>query len=421
MADPSPGDQDRYSTIAILLHWLIALALAFQLALGFAMPTDETGFAAYQLHKSVGIAILVLTLMRLAWRAVKRPPPPVERGLAALAAKAVHAGFYAVLLLGPLTGWLLVSTAPVDVPTVLFGVVPWPHLPVSADVHGASEQAHELLSWLAIGLFVLHVAGALRHHFILRHRLLERMAPAGSALAAGLLSLLVVSTGLATFSFVGAETSGESDRPVATSADPSVAAPENEDATAPPEQEDAVQTEGVRDAPPPPAADPPVPTWTVQPGGRLAFSVGNGNDTVRGTFAQWNGSIRFDPDNPRDAEIRIDVDLASASLGDATMDAMLKGAEFLAAEANRRATWRATSISRTGAGRYAAQGILSMKGASHPQRLTFRLSGSDLRRRVEGTARVNRNAFRVGTGPSAEGLAESVVLEFAFDAVGRRQ
>ena len=418
MRDESPGGQDRYSAFAILLHWLLALALAFQLALGFAMPKDATGFAAYQLHKSVGIAILLLTLVRFAWRLVNRPPPPVEQGIVAIAAKAVHTGFYAVLILGPLTGWLLVSTAPIDAPTVLFGVVPWPHLPVSADVHGASEQAHELLSWLAIGLFVLHVAGALRHHFILRHRLLERMAPGGSALAVGLFSALVVVTGLTTFLFVLAGTSGESDRVVR--AESTLPLTDAGDTTAASERGEREPPQEAPEPTAPPPPDRPSPGWTIQPGARLAFSVGNGSDTVQGRFAEWSGSIRFDPDVPENADIRIDVDLASASVGDAAMETLLKGAEFFAVETGRRATWRATSVRRTGPGRYTAQGVLTMKGASHPQALTFTLSGNDSRQRVEGTARVNRNAFGVGTGPSAESLAGSVQLEFAFDAVAQR-
>ena len=107
-------------------------------------------------------------------------------------------------------------------------------------------------------------------------------------------------------------------------------------------------------------------------------------------------------------------------MGDAAVETLLKGAEFFAVETGRRATWRATSVRRTGPGRYTAQGVLTMKGASHPQALTFTLSGNDLRQRVEGTARVNRNAFGVGTGSSAESLAGSVQLEFAFDAVAQR-
>lgn len=407
-ATDETAGQARYSAVAIWLHWLLAAALAFQIALGFAMPRDASGFAAYQLHKSAGIAILLLTLARLAWRLAKRPPVPVESGLAALAAKAVHAGFYAVLILGPLTGWLLVSTAPVKVPTVLFGVMPWPHLPVPPGIHETSEQAHEWLSWLAIGLFLLHVAGALRHQFILRHRLLERMAPAGSALAAGLLSALVVATGLMTLLLAQP---GETDPPVAAVSLPAAKAAQP---AAPIEEE----SEPDEEAPGP--ADLPAPAWTIQPGARLAFSVGNGGDVVRGSFAQWRGSIRFDPGDPGDADIRIDVDLSSASVGDSTMDATLRSAEFLAADANPGATWRSTSVRRTGAGRYAAQGVLTLRGASHPQALTFTLAGDGLRQRVEGTAKINRTAFGIGAGPSAESLAGSVDLEFAFDAVGRR-
>jgi cytochrome b561/polyisoprenoid-binding protein YceI len=408
-ATDETAGQARYSAVAIWLHWLIAGALAFQVALGFAMPRDASGFAAYQLHKSVGIAILLLTLARLAWRLAKRPPAPVESGLAALAAKAVHTGFYAVLILGPLTGWLLVSTAPVEVPTVLFGVMPWPHLPVPNGIHETSEQAHEWLSWLAIGLFLLHVAGALRHQFILRHRLLERMAPAGSMLAAWFLSALVVATGVATLLLVQP---GETDRPVAAVSQPTAKAAE----PAAPIEEVEIEPD---DAAPEPA-DMPAPTWTIQPGARLAFSVGNGGEVVRGSFARWSGSIRFDPDDPGDADIRIDVDLSSASVGDSTMDATLKSAEFLAAEANPGATWRSTSVRRTAAGRYAAQGVLSLRGASRPQPLTFILAGDGLRQRVEGSAKISRTAFGIGTGPSAESLAGSVDLEFAFDAVGRR-
>src|SRR6478736_4101981 len=123
----------RYSTGAIVVHWLLALALAFQIALGFAMPhKGPHSFVPMQLHKSVGIAILLLTLVRLGWRLAHRPPAAVESGWAGLAARIVHWAFYAVLVLAPLTGWIIVSTAPLHVPTLLFGVVPWPHLPLPA-------------------------------------------------------------------------------------------------------------------------------------------------------------------------------------------------------------------------------------------------------------------------------------------------
>src|SRR5688572_32623680 len=99
------------------------------------MPKDQSGFALYQLHKSVGITILLLSLARLAWRLTHRPPTPVEGGFQGFLAKAVHTLLYAFIILMPLTGWAVVSTSRIEVPTLLFGVVPWPHLPISNALH----------------------------------------------------------------------------------------------------------------------------------------------------------------------------------------------------------------------------------------------------------------------------------------------
>src|SRR3990170_7268540 len=164
--DPTAA-QARYSTGAILLHWLIALALAFQLALGFSMPKDERGFALFQLHKSVGITILLLTLARLVWRLTHRPPPAGEGGFNGFLAKAVHTLLYVFMVGMPLTGWAVVSTSRIQVPTLFWGVMPWPHLPISNALHDLAEETHEILAWTGIALILLHVAGALRHQFLL--------------------------------------------------------------------------------------------------------------------------------------------------------------------------------------------------------------------------------------------------------------
>jgi len=190
-ATSSAGVARRYSTGAIILHWLIALAIVAETALGWRMdgPPGGTTFAIYQLHKSVGITILALTLVRIVWRLTHRPPPAVaglawEHRLASL----VHIGFYVVLLAIPLSGWLIVSASRTGVDTVLYGLVPFPHLPgieglaagSKAAVEAAAEQAHRLLGWLMIGLLGLHVAGALKHHLIDRDDGLARMLPGAS-------------------------------------------------------------------------------------------------------------------------------------------------------------------------------------------------------------------------------------------------
>ena len=142
----------------------------------------------------------------------------------------------------------------------------------------------------------------------------------------------------------------------------------------------------------------------------------SGGTAINGSFSQWTGDIAFDPENPASAAITIRVALASASLGDATQDAMLQGGDFFAASANPTAIWRSTSVTSTGNGRYRAEGTLSLKGASRPQALTFTLAGTGARRSVTGRATIDRNAFSVGVGPDAAGVAGSVTLNFEFDA-----
>ena len=401
----------RYSRVAIWLHWVIAAALAGQIALGNAMPRDASGFALYQFHKSVGITILVLSLARLVWRFTHARPAATEGGITGFLAKAVHWGFYAFMILGPLTGWALVSTASVNVPTLIFGVIPLPHLPLG----GGSEiweEAHEILANVGILLFLLHVLGALRHHFLIRDGLLARMAPGGRAGWALLLGAGVVAVWALVPVLVGP--------PVERTAQDEAAAPiATEDAlpvvtpTEPVPVPEASETPAAEESAT--AAGPP-PEWTIRPGGTLRFAIDNSGTAINGSFGTWSGDIAFDPENPATAAITIRVNLASASLGDATQDAMLQGGDFFASAANPTATWRSTSVTALGSGRYRAEGTLSLKGASRAQALTFTLAGTGARRTVTGRASIDRGAFGVGTGPDAAGLAPTVTLDFTFEA-----
>lgn len=407
---------NRYSSGAILLHWLIAFLLAFELALGFAMPKDSSGFTLFQLHKSIGITILVLTVIRLIWRLTHARPKPLESGITNFLAQAVHVGFYLFMVLAPLTGWALVSTAPLKIPTILFGVVPLPHLPLDTAINEATEQAHVLLAWFGIALFVLHVAGALRHEFLLRHRLLERMAPGGSQRLAMGLAGGVILLGAAAFASIGTSRPDRATNEQVASTAP-VEAVETE---APAPVASATPTdEPSEEASEEPAEPGPPPSWTIRPGGRLGFSVGSdGWGQFTGTFSKWSGNIVFDPERPETADIRITIDLASASVGDATQDGMLAGEEFFSVGSYGRAVFTSRDVRATGPGRYSARGTLQLKGSSRPQSLTFTLTGQGLQRKVQGNATVSRTAFGVG-GASAEGIDADVAVNFSFDADGK--
>src|SRR6201996_7513680 len=185
---PSRG-RSRYATVAIILHWLIALAIVAQVCIAWRMggKTPES-FALVQLHKSIGISILVLSIIRLGWR-LTNPPPPEPAGLAGwekVLSQIVHWAFYVIMIGMPLTGWIMVSSSKTQIPTLLYGVVPWPNIPgidtlAPAAKHMWSKfapQRHSALAWVFYGIFVLHVGGALKHQFFDRDApILPRMAP----------------------------------------------------------------------------------------------------------------------------------------------------------------------------------------------------------------------------------------------------
>jgi cytochrome b561 len=183
------GSVARYSAVAIVLHWLIALGILVLLVMGLVMTqiklTPAVLFPLYQMHKSVGITVLFLVLLRVAWRLTHRPPPLPAAMPAAerVASGGVHLLLYGLMLFMPLTGWAVVSASPLNIPTVLYGIVPWPDLPVlpsltnKKPVDAVLATVHAWGAWIVIGAVALHIAAALRHHIVARDDILRRMLP----------------------------------------------------------------------------------------------------------------------------------------------------------------------------------------------------------------------------------------------------
>ncbi|RMD88017.1 MAG: cytochrome b [Alphaproteobacteria bacterium] len=178
------NDSERWGAISIVLHWLIAILVIGQWALGYAMDEFvkdlELKFNLFQLHKSFGFLIFVLVLGRLVWRLAQPVPvlpatmTPLERRLSALS----HGGFYVILLAMPVAGWLAAATSKIVVPTRIFDLftLPNPFGPNPA-LHEFAEEAHATLAWILLALLLLHVAAALKHHFRDRDDVLRRMLP----------------------------------------------------------------------------------------------------------------------------------------------------------------------------------------------------------------------------------------------------
>ncbi|WP_448586830.1 cytochrome b [Thermaurantiacus sp.] len=186
----STAARSGYSAVSIALHWLMALLILGNLAGGFVLgglldspdPADrQLGFRLVQLHKSSGLLVLVLALVRLLVRLVEgfAPYPAHMTATERTLARLTHLGFYLLMIGLPLAGWVMVSSSPLGFPTLWFGLFEWPHLPTGTD-KALSEQAgevHELLAYGAIALLLLHVGAALKHHWFDRDEVLARMLP----------------------------------------------------------------------------------------------------------------------------------------------------------------------------------------------------------------------------------------------------
>lgn len=392
----------RYSTVAIMLHWVIAGALLFQIILGSAMegPRDAARFSIYQLHKSVGITILLLTLVRIGWRIANRPPPlslalrPWERRLAHL----THGGFYALLLALPLSGWLIVSTSKIAVPTRLFGVVPWPHIPVAdtlrKTVHGASEVGHGLLAWIIFALIALHIAGALKHHFFDSDAELDRMIPgvkAGRWFEPRLIAIAAAAIGIFT---VATTYPWITPKAVALTAP---AAPAKAMVTAPViEAAPVVKAESVKvDA----VAEAKSDEWIVQ---KAASSIGFATiwsgTAINGGFSDWRAKIKFDSAALGTSSVLVTINTGSVTASDGQVQSALTGSDWFDTSAHSQAIFSATAFSAKGGDRFVASGTLTLRGVSQPLSLPFTLKIDGDQAIMRGNATIDRIKFGVGQG-----------------------
>jgi cytochrome b561 len=190
---PRRGRVVRYTTIAIVLHWIVAILIIINIALGFFADSVPDSYArsVVDLHKSIGITVLGLVILRILWRAAHQPPPmpaaysPLKR----LLAHAAHGTLYLLILALPISGWMHDSAwkAAATHPMSLYGVIPWPRIgwienvePVQKEhLHDVFFAAHVYFGYALYLLLALHIIGALKHQFWDREAELHGMLPGG--------------------------------------------------------------------------------------------------------------------------------------------------------------------------------------------------------------------------------------------------
>lgn len=398
------ASSERYTSVAITLHWVIALAIVGMILGGWYMsdlPDGAPGqYFLYQMHKSVGITILLLTVARIIWRVMNPPPPLPEdmNGLEKTASHLVHLGFYGLMIAMPLTGWLYSSVSvKLDVPTVLYGIVSWPDVPF---VEGLKTEAasgvvnfiHSKLAWVAIGLLVLHVAGAVKHEISAEEGVLKRMIPglfgkadapqtpgrgALTAFGAALASLVVVAGAAPVLGIV----SGAGG---AVSADAAFE-----------------------------------PNWVVDyEASSITFSGTHDGNEFSGTFGNWDAAIQFDPASPADGEVRVTVATGSAEASQKLYTDSLKSPEWFNVSSFPSAGVEVLDISETSAGAYTSTARLSLKELTVDAAFAFNLQIDGDAARMTGQAVFQRSALDLGqaSDPNADWVSEDVTVDVVVAA-----
>lgn len=172
---------DRWGGLAQLFHWLIVALVITQVVLANIaddLPIGVAKLATLARHKSVGITILALVTLRLLWRWANPVPllPPTLRTFERRLAHFTHAALYVLLFAMPMSGWAMSSAR--GFPVSWWGFLQLPDfVPTDRALYERLHDVHETLAWTLGVVVLLHVAGAMKHHFVLRDDVLRRMLP----------------------------------------------------------------------------------------------------------------------------------------------------------------------------------------------------------------------------------------------------
>ncbi|MCB5197828.1 cytochrome b/b6 domain-containing protein [Loktanella sp. TSTF-M6] len=384
-----------YGTVTKTFHWLTAILILALLILGtlandWAADTDSAlaiKTTLFSTHKTLGVLLFFVALLRIIWAIGHRKPGPLhpERKTETLLAEIVHWTLYGSLVLVPLTGWIdhAASTgfAPIWWP---FGQS-LPFVPKNPEVAHLFGSVHIILTKVLIGALALHVAGALKHHFIDKDATLRRMwfgksqmpdvAYHRTPIAAPALAATVLAIGAGVGAGMAAGTTA------------------------------APTTEALAEV----ASD-----WTVQDGA-LGITVVQMGDEVTGSFADWTAAITFDPDATADAgTVEVTVSIGSLTLGSVTDQAM--GADFFN-QANFPTATFAAPITVQDDGSYVADGTLTLKGVEAPVTLPFSLTLEGDTATASGQTTLNRQTFNIGESMEGESnLAFDVIVTMDLTA-----
>lgn len=391
MPVPAANTDQTYGTVSKLFHWLTALLILTLIPLGIVangLPQDTSEEVArkallFSVHKTLGVTTFFVALLRIAWVVIQPKPGSLhpERKVEHWAAETVHWLLYGSLLVVPLSGWVHHAS------TSGFAPIWWPFgqnlplVPKSENLAAVTAGLHVVFERVLVAALLLHVAGALKHHFVDRDATLRRMWFGRVALprirpnrwrSLPLISALTawcIAVGIG--GMMGLYASHAAQSP----AEGTLAEVASE--------------------------------WQVTDG-EIVIEVTQLGAEVQGRFAEWTAAISFDPDIPngKAGEVEVTVSIPSLTLGSVTSQTM--GADFFDAANHPTATFKADIVTIPDG--YAANGTLTLKGNEVPVRLPYSLTlDGDTASMVSSTT-LNRLDFGIGAN-----IPDEKAVGFAVD------
>ena len=397
-----------YNLLSKLFHWVTALIVLGLLSMGVvmvALEPDPLKFSLYSWHKSLGLLVLLLTAFRFVWRFVKGTPGELatHRLWERLLAKTIHALLYVCLIGMPLTGWLMSGAG--EFPVTFFGI-PVPEITgKNEDLFERMRLAHTVFAYGLIVAIGLHVAGALKHHFIDRDVTLARITTSGLGMIGGVF-VAVIALGLLASpvflkvreitsqkGFVYAEEITGEDLP-------------RESLQAQAKDEMAVFQQSEIDQ------------WVIDYGqSRVELGLVYQGAPLGAHFEAFEGVIYFDPERLDLSYAEIAIETASLKTGSADRDTSAVSAAWLDSETFKTAVFKTQSFEAVDANHFIAKADLTLHGVTIPVELPFTLEFSEgadekIYADMEGFLTVNRLDFGIGedTEDSLQTIANPVEI-----------
>lgn len=382
----------RYGSVARILHWSIAILVLADLTLGLIgkftpRTADTVGFLQllYSAHKTIGVTVLGLALLRVIWAVTQTRPVPVhpERRAETFAAETAHWVLYGAIFVLPLSGWVTHSAE------VGFAPIWWPFgqnlpfVPKSETVAAWAANVHWVAGIVLAVTVAAHIGGALKHAVLDRDGTLARMLhgrDAGNAATGHAYRGAAAVVALAIWG-------------VAIGGSVTAFAPAQEGQATPGAQTVAITG------------------WAVQ-NGTLSIAVQQMGARVTGSFANWQAEIAYDPQTGT-GQVTAVIDTTSLTLGSVSDQA--KGPEFFDVQNHAQATY-VGDIARLDGASHSATGTLTLIGQTVPVTLDFDLDITDGLATMSGTTVLDRRDFGMGAGykdESSVGFSVDVIIELS--------